>query len=248
MYIKQLALCGCILFIEKYHTYRYKAKGACRDKKKNQTTEEQQAINERHASRRRVMKGCTNFKKGDLFIRLSYFKGERPESIDAAHEIFCKFLKACKRKYPELKYMGCTELGSLGGLHHHLLVPADFDMNFIKKKWRGGWENKSAYSEDLSQLASYFTKGECFEMFEETRAHTEVEKKYTASRNLEKPYIRKEPVKKSDHWIDTPSSMVYEGKVYDLKKGSEWSGWTKDGFPYQHYIMIERPGQTPRRE
>lgn len=239
-YIRNITVAGCILFVEKYHTFRYKQKNIKRGDNTRPTTEEQKKINERHAARRRIFKACENFEPGDMFIRLSYYQGERPENIDAAHEIFCKALKAVKRKDKSLKYMGVTELGSKGGLHHHVLVPKEFDLNLIKKIWNGDIHIRQTYSGDLSQLASYMTKGECDYMLENPRSHKEIDKRYTASRNLKKPAENKEIIKKSEHWIDTPRSMKYDDKIYDVKVGSEYVGVTKDGYEYQHYIMVER--------
>ncbi|MGN0108224.1 MAG: hypothetical protein ACI4A5_11090 [Hominilimicola sp.] len=247
-YIRNITLAGCILFVEKYHTYRYNRRNIPRGNNAKPTTEVQKQINARHAARNRILKACENFQPGSLFIRLSYFYGERPDGIDEAHNILRKFMKAVKRKDKDLKYMGVTELGSRGGLHHHLLVPADFDLNLVKKLWRGGIDIRQTYTGELSQLASYLTKGECDYMLENPREHKEIDKRYIASRNLKKPVQHKEIIKKSEHWTDTPRSMKFEDKIYDVKVGSEYTGVTKDGYEYQHYIMIERKTYAQKNE
>lgn len=241
-YIRQMIRGGNVIFFKKYHTYRYKNKKTPRGANINKTSETQQKINARRAAEKRIAKACTNFTpKNTALMRLSYYKGERPDGIDAAHSFLCsKFLKALKRKYPHLKYMGVTEVGSRGGIHHHLLIDKDVDLNWIYKHWHGGVDIRDTYTGELSQLASYFTKGECSDTIEETRKHTEQDKKYTASQNLEKPYVDEKVIKKSEHWTDAPRSLTIDGVIYDLKKGSDYSGVTKDGYEFQKYIMIAR--------
>ena len=116
-YIKRMQKAGNVIFVNKYHTYRYNdpdiSQRERRRVKYQKTSEKQQAINDRNSAQRFVEYGCENFTPGiAMFSRFGYRREEKPESLEAAHELFRKFLKKLKRKNKELKYMGVAEEGS----------------------------------------------------------------------------------------------------------------------------------------
>lgn len=260
-YINQIALTGNIAFCYKYHSWRYKSGKRFRRENYKATSKQQEAINQRQAAERDLRYGIENFRKGDKFIRLSHQKNNYPLSFEEADKILTSFLKKLKRKYPELRYMANTELGSRGGLHHHLLIPEDFDMNIIIDMWikhcGGGFHIKDVYSGDMVQLASYFTKGSIDEQIsggneslyaDLQREHSKIKKmKIHKSRNLKKP---PEPIKKpcrADSWREEPKTQVIGDYIYDVKPGSVCVGFTADGYPYQRYILIRRGLSKNRR-
>ena len=157
MYLNRTWFGGNVAIVEDYHTYRYDSRERHRAPKMNKTSEQQAAVNARRSAQNIVLYALENFTKGDYWIRLSYHAGKRPENIDAAHINLTKLFKKLKRKNECLYYIGVTEEGSLGGLHHHLLIPAWFDIDKIIKAWDGAVYVSKTYSGELSQLASYLT-------------------------------------------------------------------------------------------
>lgn len=249
-YIEKMQKSGNVIFVNKYHTLRYndpdKSRIERRKKKYKRTSETQQAINDRNSAQRFIEYGCENFTPGEAeFIRLSYFKGEKPEDIEKAHQIFTKkFLKKLKRNNKELMYMGVTEEGTRGGLHHHLLVE-NFDLNKIRKLWpHGEVKIMRTYTGELSQLISYLTKGELDYMLEENeraKQHKGVKRILkTKSTNLRKPEKPMKKIIKSGSFREHPTSRKINGVMYDVKKGSEFTGVTENGYLYQKYILVRR--------
>lgn len=245
-YIQEERHAGNIVIVKKYHTYRYNSDKRPRRENYKKTTEQQQKINDRRSAENIVLYACENFEKGDLWVRLGYYKGQRPENIDAAHSNLTKLTKKLKRKDKELKYIGATEEGNKGGLHHHLLLPAYFDINKLIKEWDGPIDIRSTYTGELSQLASYLTKGELNDQLEDDecdKRHKAVKnKKITKSANLRKPSPPKKKIVKADSWREDIKSRKINGCIYDLKNGSVCTGITADGYPYQKYILIKRGG------
>lgn len=253
-YINQFAPAGNVIFCSKYHSWRYRSEKRYRRDNYKATSKQQAAINQRIAAERDLRYAIENFNPGDKFIRLSYQSENYPMSFSEADAILVSFLKKVKRKCPDLKYMANTELGTRGGLHHHLLVPADFDLNIIINIWLkhcgGGFHIKGVYSGDMVQLASYFTKGSLDEQIsggddniyaQLQREHAKVKKmKIHKSRNLRKP---PEPTKKkvrADSWREEPKTQVIGDYIYDVKNGSVITGFTAEDYPYQKYILIRR--------
>lgn len=253
-YINRILLAGDIGFCAKYHTYRYSSKKRPRSKNYKPTAEQQQEINSRNAAERDLRYAIHNFIKGDKFIRLSYSHKDYPIDINDADKRLMKFLKKLKRKYAELKYMANTEEGTRGGLHHHLLIPGDFDVNIIIVMWnemfKGGFHVKDIYSDDIIQLASYFTKGSLDKQLsgDDNELYTRLQKEHKKikqmkihkSRNLEKP---PKPIKKkcsADSWREEPQSQVIGDYIYDVQPGSWVTGFTAEGYPFASYILVKR--------
>lgn len=248
-YIHKTSLAGNVAIVEDYHSYRYDSKSKLRAPNHKKTSEQQAAINSRRAAQNIVLYALENFKIGDYWIRLSYFKGERPNDLKDAHNNLTKLFKKLKRKYKDLYYIGVTEEGCHGGLHHHVLIPGCFDINKIIDEWQGGVYVSKTYSGELSQLASYLTKGELDNQLPEEerdeKHHKGIKgKKITKSANLKKPAAPKVKKVKADHWRAEPQSRKINGEIYDVKLGSIWVGFTDDGFPYRRYIMIRRERGT----
>lgn len=253
-YINQLLPAGNIVFGMKYHAWRFQSEKRPREKNHKPTTELQQAINSRNAATRDLRYAIHNFKKGDRFIRLSYTRDNYPVDFEEADRWLMMFLKKLKRKHRDLKYIANTELGTRGGLHHHLLIQGDFDVNIIIDMWynmfHGGFHVKDVYSDDIVQLANYFTKGSLDEQLsggnenlyaDLQREHSKIKRmKIHKSRNLEKPPA---PIKKkcsADSWQEEPKTQVVGDYIYDVKPGSWKTGFTAEGYPYASYILVKR--------
>lgn len=245
MYLNRVSFGGNVAIVEDYHTYRYNSSAKPRRGNTKKTSEQQAIINARNSAQNTCLVALENFKRGDYWIRLSYFAGERPENIKAAHNNLRKLLKKLKRKCKELYYIGNTEEGVHGGLHHHLLIPSWYDINNIIENWKGGFYKANIYTGELSQLASYLTKGEIDDQLPEDERDTQHHKgirniMITKSANLKRPRKPKIKKVKADHWRRDVGSKKIDGVMYDVKPGTVLVGFTADGYPYRRYIMIRR--------
>lgn len=245
MYLNKVSLGGNVAIVEDYHTYRYNSGSGSRRGNHKKTSEQQALINARRSAQNTVLIALENFTVDDYWIRLSYIAGKRPINIEEAHNNLRKLLKKLKRKCKELYYIGVTEEGTHGGLHHHLLIPSWFDVDKIIDAWDGNVYISKTYSGELSQLASYLTKGEIDDQLPEnerdTKHHKGVKAKLiTKSANLKRPKKPKVKKVRADHWRKEPQSKKIDGAIYDVKPGTVWTGFTSDGYPYRRYIMIRR--------
>ncbi|MCQ2509379.1 MAG: hypothetical protein MJ116_02805 [Lachnospiraceae bacterium] len=135
--------------------------------------------------------------------------------MDAAKEIVQKFLRRLRKEYRkrgyELKYIGCIERGSKGGLHFHFVVNSIPEADkLIQKLWEFGKPNFRLLYQDgyYKNLADYLGK--------------ESEERWpTRSRNLIKPEVKSRKVKE-DH--DILSEVPERKKGFAIVKDSIVSG------------------------
>ena len=175
---------------EIYYFFSIRKKGSKslpRSTKMNTTPEEKQVINIREARLKLTRLINTNFTHDDGFVRLSY-KGSIEE--EAALREFRKFMRRVrhylkKNNMPELKYVAVTEKAK-GKIHHHIVMNFT-DAEVIRQLWNnGGMYIVNLWSEDYEGLARYITK--------ET-IRNEHGKRWSQSRNLEKPIVETEDIK-----------------------------------------------------
>lgn len=172
-----------------------------------------------------------NFGEGDLHVTLTYAKDRRPETAEEANALRAKFLaelrKGFRKAERELKYIGVTEIGSRGAVHHHIVInnPEGVDvMKLIQKAWNHGHPFFSPlYDEgEYEQLADYLLKGE-----------SDKGASYTRSRNLKIPEPKRELIK-NRRWKDPPSVP----KGWEIIKSTVFSGQNPvTGYPYQRYMI-----------
>lgn len=231
--------------IEVERVYRGKggAKGCERKKRKKATPEQIERQNQynREKNLRRLM--AANFREDDHWVLLTYKRGTRLSMMEA-EEDFTKFVRILRREYKkrgkELKWIVRTEIGSRGGVHHHLLVNRipEGDL-LIKKCWQkiegaGFPSYKHTYEEGgFKKLAAYITK---------PPEQEGVERKYRRSRNMVIPEpeitrakakeMREYPIPLPGYYIDPESVTMginpYTGQEYQYfimhrlkKKGKE---------------------------
>ena len=173
-----------------------------------------------------------NFGEGDLHVTLTYAKDRRPETAEEANALRAKFLAELRKKFRkaevDLKYIGVTEIGSRGAVHHHIVInnPEGVDvMKLIQKAWPHGHPFFSPLYEEgeYEQLADYLLKGE-----------SEKTASYTRSRNLKIPEPKRETVR-SVRWKDPPPVP----KGWEIIKSTLFNGINPvTGYPYQRYMMI----------
>lgn len=231
MYTKVTYDLGEVKEIQKYIPGNYGAPGCARERKRKRTPAEIKAQNERNKRRRVQRLIMANFGEGDLHVTLTYRKEERPETAEMANALRAKFLselrKGFKKAGVELKYIGVTETGSRGAVHHHIVInnPDGLDVTkLIQKSWKYGQTYYSPLYEDgeYEQLADYLLKGE-----------SDKGASYTRSRNLKIPEPKRELVL-SKRWKDPPTVP----KGWEIIKETVFNGTNPvTGYPYQRYMI-----------
>ena len=234
MYTKVTYDLGEVREIQKYYPLNYGAPGCPREKKKKKTPEEIKKQNETNKRRRFQRLLIANFGEGDIHMTLTYRKDLRPETMDGAVEQRAKFLRSLKREYQkagyDLKYLGVTEIGSKGAVHHHIVINNPDGVNvtkIVQKFWPNGQQYQTPLYEDgeFEQLSSYLVK-------EDTKGEN-TGTSYTSSRNLIRPEPKREKVI-SKRWKDPPKAP----KGWEMIKETLFSGINPvTGYPYQRYMI-----------
>lgn len=92
----------------------------------NECSEVQRRRNELLKKKRIVWNICTNFKKSDWWVTLTYRRSERPDSMVMAKKQRSRFIRRLREKLKKkdipLTYTAMTERGVKGGLHHHFIT------------------------------------------------------------------------------------------------------------------------------
>ncbi|MFW5675790.1 MAG: rolling circle replication-associated protein [Acetivibrio ethanolgignens] len=235
-YILEICVAGKTVEISKYHSYRWNCKGEKREKRKQPTTEQQEKVNLRMATKtlRRLMNN--NFSDEDsMLLTLDFRLEERPKTSVEMQNTMKTFLKRLRRKFKKknlpLKYIYVKELGPRGGAHIHMLM-TKCEIDILQYCWSWGGINIQPLHTDgqYEKIAKYFVK------YADRTIKTEgklIGKKWYPSRNLKQPTIIKKIIKQADTFRETPQ----EKKGYYLEKDSVYSGITKDGYGFFTYTL-----------
>lgn len=242
MYMEEIAIAGKTIEVYKYFSVaQLKKKGGSRTNK-NITTEEQKEkfakINERNALKKLRLLINANFGENDIHLTLTYAKEKRPKSQEEAKKNLEKFTRKLRGLYKEngleLKYICVTEYENKA-IHHHLVINS-IDTRKIVKLWEYGRPGIKYLdnSGDYKQLAEYLVK-ETKKTFRDKNAVSK--QRWSSSKNLIKPVIKKRVVKRSS-WLKEPKSK----KGYYIIKDSlvngvhDWNGYEQ---PFQFYRMLK---------
>lgn len=234
MYVKKTIISGAVLEVEKTFTIRYKGKHTVRGPRKETTPEAMAKVNERNAKKNLARLLNCNFKKGDLYLTLTYKIDNRAASAEDCKNDLAKFLRnvklASKRRGLEFYYVAVSTFGERS-MHHHVVMRCGLTMDELTKIWRLGWINFKPLdgSGDYTQLADYLIK-HTNKTFNDSakRVHA---KRYIHSRNMKKPIVKTEVVG-AESWREN----VKAPKGYYLIKDSVVSDVSDlTGFPYQYY-------------
>ena len=234
-YVKETYTCGAYVEIKKYYSSRYGKKGVKRGPSEEPTKEEVERINEKHAvtQLRRLIE--TNFTPGDYHVVPTCRKKDRAGKAETKKRIE-KFMRGLRKAYKdmggELKYISVIETEARS-IHQHLIIPA-CDPQILKDLWPWGSVHLTLLYDEgrYEDLADYLIK----ETRRTFRRKDRIQgKRWTASRNLKQPNIKKEIVK-ADSWREKPS--VPKGYILDadsLRTGCH----SVTGFAYQEYRIIK---------
>lgn len=192
---------------------RYRKK-QIRNAKIGKSSNKQKTINEKNAKKKLARNINANFTKGDLFLTLTY-SGDIPEEEQARKDLvnFFRRVKYYRKKngLPDLKYIGVTESENKR-IHHHVIM-SSMSMDIISELWGAGKAIMSRLTpdKDYTGLAKYITK----------EPVKEYKKRWTQSRNLEKPEIKIKVLKSGRSILKAPKNYKIIEQRLDY---TEWSG------------------------
>lgn len=185
----------------------------------------------------------TNFHPGDLFMTLSYPPKTLKDSESVRKDVkkfIGKLRKLYKKLGKDLKYILSVGRGKRGRIHFHIILPHT-DSQKVESLWQdvaGTADCPYPYCNtkylvrnyDWMKLAQYMVKNGLETFRSEEPIYN---RRYVASRNLQKPKIKTE-IMKAGHWRKEPKPI----KGYRLDKSSIWNGEGLTGFPYQSYTLV----------
>lgn len=170
-----------------------------RAKREKMTTPKQKLLNDTRAKRHLLRLIEVNFTKRDLFIHLPYDDEHLPTTLEEAERNIKNFIRRVryhlKKKGIELKYIYVTEHSDVEGelirVHHHIVISGGLDRDFIEGLWECGARKRADRlkpdKRGLEGIAIYLSKAKV----------KKSKRRYTPSRNLDKPIIT--PDKKSKY-------------------------------------------------
>lgn len=172
-----------------------------------------------------------NFRKGDLFIMLTY---AQPVDTATAKKELEKFIRTARAKYKaagvELKYISVTEYLNVR-IHHHVVMNS-IDPRILSEIWseRGQFRYEPLYGNDFAGLAAYLIK-ETKKTFRDENSPSK--KRWNQSKNLQPPQeiVR---VVSAKRWAQEPKGR----KGFILLTDSIVNDVSPFGIPYQHYRMV----------
>lgn len=225
---------------------KYGAKGEKRNKRAKATPEIIKKQNQRNREKRMRRLIKANFGEGDLWVTVKYTKGTRKDVLEVKDDLQ-KYIATLRRRYKsagtELKFIYRLEIGRLGGIHIHMVLPrirgADTEV-MLQKAWKHGRLNFQNLDDgDYRELAAYIVKVPD-EDVERQLANIPVNErkefiKYSSSRNLVRPEPeRKEFKRRTVRKILKDGPVAQEG--YYIDKNSVVMGVNQyTGMNFIHY-------------
>lgn len=158
----------------------------CKELKLRKPNKSQRNLNDRYARKRVERLINTNFKKGDLYITLSYDNEHLPNSIEEAQKNMKNFIrrinyKRAKEGLEKAKYIYVTEFSKEKKIrvHHHLIIDCGLSGELVENMWKHGRRNNirkcDPDKDGLTGLAKYLVKD------------PKGSKRWCSSTNLKKP-------------------------------------------------------------
>lgn len=182
--------CGDYLDVDIYPVFK---KTKNRSGRYRPTSEMQARLNHSNAVRKLERLIHCNFTTADYALHLTYAQDKLPHDAESAQKDVQRFLRRVRRWYKsqgqELKYICVTEKGKrTSRVHHHLIVSGGVDRSELERLWGMGYANTKRLQftkNGVAGLAHYITKQPL--LF----------KRWSSSRNLQKPIVRKNDSKYS---------------------------------------------------
>lgn len=223
---------GYTIEVEEMYPRNYGAPGKGRQSKIRATPEQIRLQNRKNKEKRIRRKMKANFRENDIWVTLTYRQGERPFDMKEAVNDIRRFLDKMRRYYKKLgiplKWMLHTEIGSRGGIHHHLVINRVTDADImIRSAWKKGGAHMDLMYEEggFRRLANYLAK-------EPDQENKLKESRYSCSRNLKPP---KTKIRSLKRWAADPKPK----KGYYIEKETFYEGKNPiTGRKYRSYTMI----------
>lgn len=224
-------------------------KGKKRAPKSNYTTEQVWEYNLRQAIFNLALLLNTNFRPGDLNIKLTIAGEMTLEEIKAARDkCMRKLRELCKAEGITLKWILVPHIAG-GRYHFHLIMNKEVPIELVRKAWRTGqviekdhlWANPNYY-----QLAAYLMHEarELKELKQNSEPGEEIPftKRFSHSRNLVKPQPRKEELTRLDMEAEPKARKGYmiDGEVQRYENFI-------NGTPCREYIQVLVEGKPRLR-
>lgn len=182
---------GDVYEVEEYYSPRIAGQTYARGRNENVTPEQQEEINQRNRVKQLTRLINCNFGPKDWFITLTCGDRQSYESVMKHKTSYIgKVNRACKKKgLPPPKWISVIERGEKGREHIHLIISGGLSAEELIGFWQQGKVILSKLEEggDYVGLANYISK----EPPEERR------RRWSTSRNLEKPRIKRTEIKKT---------------------------------------------------
>lgn len=219
--------------VRKYYTYRFYSKGEKRRKKEKASTEKMIQINFRNRVKKLTWILEDNFETGDLLVRLSYKRDQKPADKKEMQKKIQQFFRKLRKEYRklgmEMKYVHVFEVGKRGAWHHHIVLN-NIDIRIIQNCWEYGYIHTVPLDDtgEYSKLANYLMK------FAGRNVGKYTGKSYTHSKNLTIP----KPVKKIISGRDAFSTRPQAKKGYWIPADMIREGTTEDGYRFIEYVQI----------
>lgn len=253
-YVRETVTAGSVVEVREYYTARYNQKGGSRASHREETADAQKIVNHRNAERK--LRGLlrTNFATDDWFLTMRFITGYKI-SHEECHEAAKVFIKLMRKEYKrhglELRYIYVIEHKEKT-CHLHMIVPSTTQIPWSVVT--GLWLKATAKAKSVdfrplwqgdfaTRLASYLLKE-----YEPESKHAPKKGdphppkgacKFYCSRNLKKPEVVKEVMKRTK----IPKEPFVK-KGYILMPDTLYSGICAfTGLEYRSYAMIR--GEAP---
>lgn len=234
MYLKKRYVAGSTIEIQKTISTRYGIT-ATRREKTDRTPEAVQKYNGKMARRQLIRIINAGFASGDIYLTLTYRRGERPREDEAVKDrsrLLRRLRGKVKKRGGELKYIAVTAIGSKGGIHHHLVLGG-----IVAEDLRGLWDKGRTDIQYLYEDGHYEALA-TYLIDQEARGPGGqggiIGRRWSGSRNLIIPEPEIEVVD-ADTWREPPEAEIgYVIDVASIEAGTS----PVSGQPYLYYRML----------
>lgn len=224
-----------------------------RGERREETSEDQQELNDKQAQRRLMRLINVNFdgRHGDMFVTLTHTPGIEEEEARTEVGKMIKRMRALRKRkgLEDIKYILITECQS-GKWHHHLIINHGLSLEEIQELWgKRGRTNASILSDTYTygDLARYLVKTEKARKGSDNPENVKLQRRkygrrWSSSKNLEKPEVKKREIK-----------PIRIGEAPKAPKGyrllPEWyMGADKFGNLFMYFCCVETEERTKARE
>lgn len=237
-YLKRVVIAGETVEVKLYHSGRERPKGEARRKRFRETSLEQEEVNRKNAEDTLRWLLNTNFTYGDYHIVLNYQR--KPDELyrtpEQMKDDVTKFIRKLRTRYKkqgsEMKFIYVMEIGEKGSRHIHFVLNK-IDVGLIQDCW----PHSRITCTPLDDTGNYWKLANYLMKYSDKTFRTVgalMGKRYSRSRNLSLPIIKKTVVKKSSSYKAVPTAI----KGYSIVSDMTESGVDAFGYPFLKYVLV----------